>query len=572
MTAVSHDGLADALEALLAETPGQFAPALAATLRVPKGTVNPVLYNDSRFIRSDETKPRWYLASQASLADSVATTKSVMKSGNASAPPSTPLASSEALLGADDDTDDPDEIDPAILARFIKTDPAPRRSWSPPEATASNPHALYEWQREALARWRVRGHRGIIDAVTGSGKTRLAVAAIDDHAASGGKTVVLVPTIVLLHQWVDVLQDSLPGLTIGRVGDGYDDRLEHCDVLVSVIASARTRAFLLKGAEGLLVVDECHRSASEKNQDALDDRFAKRLGLSATHERMDGAHETVLLPYFERVVFTIGYARAIDDGVITNVRAAFVGVDFTEEERQLYERYVLELRSLRRTLVRDFGCPKGPFSAFLDAVIRLTSGSGGMKASMTANKWLAKWREKRELLAETIAKQHAVLALVGAIEDAERTLLFTQSITSANSLAENLTAAGVAASPHHSDLSSDEREEIMTAFDTGDLRVLSSVQTLEEGVDVPDADLAVIVASSKQRRQMIQRMGRIMRRKHDARDARFIILFVQDTEEDPRRGAHELFVDELLEVARESNIFRLDQVDELRVFLDPQRR
>jgi RNA polymerase primary sigma factor len=326
---------------------------------------------------------------------------------------------------------------------------------------------------------------------------------------------------------------------------------------------------LLKGAEGLLVVDECHRSASEKNQDALDDRFNKRLGLSATHERMDGAHETVLLPYFERVAFTIGYDRAIADGVITNVRAAFVGVDFTEEECQQYQYYILELRALLRKLIREFGCPEGPFSAFLDAVVRLSSGGGGMKASITASSWLSKWRE---LLTETVAKHHAVLALIGAIDDADRTVLFTQSIASANGIADQLTQNGVPTRPHHSGLSSDERDLIMEQFAHGQLRVLSSVQTLEEGVDVPDADLAIIVASSKQRRQMIQRMGRVMRRKDDARDARFIILFVKDTEEDPRRGAQELFVDELLEVARESNIFGLDKTSELRRFLDPHRR
>jgi len=527
------------------------------------------LYNDPRFIRSDETKPRWFLATQAGLVDAVATTKSVMQSGQRI---EGTTATKPVLADTDDDTDEYDELTPEMLARFVKSDPAPRRAWDPPVATSANPHALYDWQRDALERWRDRGCRGIIDAVTGSGKTRLAVAAIDEHARSGGKTVVLVPTIVLLHQWVEVLTAALPNLTIGRVGDGHDERLEHCDVIVSVIASARNRAFLLKGAEGLLVVDECQRSASEKSQDALDDRFNKRLGLSATHERMDGAHETVLLPYFERVAFTIGYDRAIADGVITNVRAAFVGVDFTEEERQQYQNYILELRALRRKLIREFGCPKGPFSAFLDAVVRLSSGGGGMKASITANRWLSKWREKRELLAETVAKQQAVLALIDAIDDADRTLLFTQSIASANGIADQLTQNGVPTRPHHSDLSSDERDLIMEQFAHGQLRVLSSVQTLEEGVDVPDADLAIIVASSKQRRQMIQRMGRVMRRKDDARDARFIILFVKDTEEDPQRGAQELFVDELLEVARESNIFGLDQTSELRRFLDPHRR
>jgi superfamily II DNA or RNA helicase len=190
---------------------------------------------------------------------------------------------------------------------------------------------------------------------------------------------------------------------------------------------------------------------------------------------------------------------------------------------------------------------------------------------MVANRWLTLWREKRELLAETPAKMNAVTGFAGSLADADRALLFTQSILSANELALKVTEAGVSTQAHHSNLSSEERHEIMKAFAQGTTKVLASVQTLEEGVDVPDADLAVIVASSKQRRQMIQRMGRVMRRKHDGRDARFLILFVKGTDEDPRKGAHELFVEELLEVARESAIFEAGQRDEVRSFLDPQR-
>jgi len=81
VTSFDTDELASALARLLEAAPGQFAPALAATLKVPKGTINPVLYNDPRFIRSDEAKPRWFLATQAGLVDAVATTKSVMQSG-----------------------------------------------------------------------------------------------------------------------------------------------------------------------------------------------------------------------------------------------------------------------------------------------------------------------------------------------------------------------------------------------------------------------------------------------------------------------------------------------------------
>lgn len=550
--------LVDQLVALLRVTPGQYATDLARQIGVGKGELNPVLYRDPQFVRTEDAKPKWYLASDRDLAPSVATTASV---GGSRATP--------AVVDVVDDDGDEDPLDPALLVHFTKRATTPRTG-TVPTPLATDPHQLYEWQREALQRWRDNQYRGIVDAVTGAGKTRLAVAAIDAHVREGGKTVVLVPTIVLLHQWAEVLARALPGVRIGRVGDGHDDVLETNDIVVAVIASARSRAFLLKGAVGLLVVDECHRSASEKNQEALDERFTRRLGLSATHERMDNAHETVLLPYFGRVIYTLGYERAIADGVIANVRVAFVGVDFTDEEKARYDKMVHDLKLAKRTLVRTYGCRKGPFSVFLDDVLRLTR-SGPAKASMAANRWLTLWREKRELLAETPAKMEAITNFVGTLADADRALLFTQSINSANELATRVSDVGLSARAHHSALETVEREAIMRGFADGAIHVLASVQTLEEGIDVPDADLAVIVASSKQRRQMIQRMGRVMRRKSDGRDARFLILYVTNTDEDPRLGAHELFVEELIAVARESDLFEASQTDEVRAFLHPQR-
>ena len=555
--APTPEELSSRLIEVLTETPGQFATELARAVGAHKSVVNPLLYNDERFVRSDESKPRWYLAQDASLAPSIGT-------GSVRYDRTAPVDV------VDDESNDEEPLSEEQLRRFRKAATTPRRAAPTAVPRDDDPFALYDWQRDALERWRDNGRRGIIDAVTGAGKTRLAVAAIAEHVRDGGRCVVLVPTIVLLHQWVEVLETSLGGVAIGRVGDGYDDTLDDAPVLVAVVASARSRAFLLRGARGLLVVDECHRSASERNQEALDERFDFRLGLSATHERLDNAHETVLLPYFGRVAATLGYERAIDDGVISSVRVAFVGVNFTPEERARYEKMVFDLKTMKRTLVRTYGCRKGPFSLFLDDVLRLTR-SGPLKASMAANRWLTVWREKRELLAETPAKLAAITAFVPAIGDADRTLIFTQSIVSANQIADGLAPYGLGVSAHHSQLSTDEREAIMASFAQGDTRVLASVQTLEEGVDVPDADLAIIVASSKQRRQMIQRMGRIMRRKSDGRDARFIILYVKGTDEDPRLGAHELFVDELLTVAREADLFEIEQVEALRRFLDPRR-
>ena len=85
--------------------------------------------------------------------------------------------------------------------------------------------------------------------------------------------------------------------------------------------------------------------------------------------------------------------------------------------------------------------------------------------------------------------------------------------------------------------------------------MLAAPRVLDEGIDVPAADLAVIVGASRSRRQMIQRMGRVLRRKPDGRRARFAVLFVEGTVEDPRLGAHEAFLGEIIDVADRVSCF-----------------
>ena len=91
----------------------------------------------------------------------------------------------------------------------------------------------------------------------------------------------------------------------------------------------------------------------------------------------------------------------------------------------------------------------------------------------------------------------------------------------------------------------------MRTFRSGAVRVLCAPRVLDEGVDVPEADVGVIVASSRSRRQMIQRMGRIIRPNLDGHPASFLILYVCGTTEDPSLGAHEVFLEEIIDVAEE---------------------
>src|SRR5688572_23995932 len=92
---------------------------------------------------------------------------------------------------------------------------------------------LYLWQLDALVSWLRCGRRGVIEAVTGSGKTDVAIAAIADALRRERFVLVLVPSRVLMEQWHGRLVAGLPGVRIGRLGDSGTDRPAGCDVLVS---------------------------------------------------------------------------------------------------------------------------------------------------------------------------------------------------------------------------------------------------------------------------------------------------------------------------------------------------
>ena len=432
-----------------------------------------------------------------------------------------------------------------------------------------DPSSLYDWQQEALTEWRANGRHGIVEAVTGAGKTRLGMAAIHEALGSGERVAVIVPTIELQRQWVDNLRSAFAKSRIGRMGgDGRDD-LETCEVLVAVGASARENELGLGAREGLLIADECHRYGAAKTKEALEEGFRARLGLSATYRRSDGAHETVLEPYFRGVVFELGYRRAIEDGVVAPFRVALLPVQLAPDERREYDELSEKLSRAKRTLITQFGVPPEPFEAFLAAVARLKS-NGSMREGIAAGRYWGALTSRRKLLAETPAKLLVLDIVAGAMSDADRSIVFTQTIEGAELAARRLKQLGADTDVLHSRLPAGIRSETLGRFADGDLKVIVAPTLLDEGVDVPAADLALILAASQQRRQMIQRMGRVLRNKADGRQARFAISYVVGTSEDPDRGAHEAFLGEVLDVAADVHRFSLGaSPGEVRAYLEP---
>ena len=393
---------------------------------------------------------------------------------------------------------------------------------------------LYMWQQEALSAWVHHGRRGIIEAVTGSGKTNLALAAVEDHLRSpGAVAAVVVPTADLLYQWQRNVASWLC-LAEGQIalcGDGHHGRVGDAPVALYVAASAGALLpshthELSRGARVLLVADECHRMGAEGFARALRAPFAATLGLSATPERQDDGFERHIFPGLGPVVYRYLHGGALRDDVISDFAVAFIGVPFTLGERVSYDEHTERLAGLRRQ-VEDLHPTLHRARFFFQELQRLAKQNDA-----SALAYLGQVQRRQQLIRRARGRADFVAWLVYNLRP-DRAFVFHSTIDGADWIAEQLHAAGIPAAAHHSLKSKAERKELLRQFSIGDLRVLTAARTLDEGIDAPDAELAVIASGSSVKRQRIQRMGRVLRRSPHKHVARILVVYVEGSREDP---------------------------------------
>ena len=411
---------------------------------------------------------------------------------------------------------------------------------------------LRDWQAEALAAWSGPG-RGVVEAVTGSGKTRLALAAVRLVVERGGVALVLVPTLGLQDQWVRELRPIVPGGRIGRLGGGRADDLDRNAVLVATPQSAAGLPLEPPhGAPGLLVADEAHRFGAPTWAEALKPEFALRLALTATFEREDAGVVDVLAPYFGEVVHRYDYADAARDGTIAPFDLTLVGVPLTPSEREQHETLDARVRRLTGGFIAAGGLPRDPRAliAALSAIVGDAERTGRDGPQVrAAREYLSVVRERRAVAAGASRKPEVLAALAPALAE-HRTLVFTDTVEQAEAVVAVLRRGGAAAATVHGGLEDRQRRSRLARFGRGELVALAAPRVLDEGVDLPDADVALALSAFRTRRHLIQRLGRVLRLKPDGRAAHLILLHASGTLEDPARGGHHGFLAQVDGVAR----------------------
>jgi superfamily II DNA or RNA helicase len=392
----------------------------------------------------------------------------------------------------------------ALAARAVAVDD---RVLATEPRSLSTDYELREYQREALAAWRAAGDRGVLELPTGSGKTVVAVAAM---AALGVPTLVVVPTIDLLEQWEAELRTEF-GDPIGRLGGGQQ-RVE--PVTVSTYDSAYLRADELGDRFGLVVFDEVHHLGGEGyRQIARLLAAPARLGLTATFERPDGAHETV-----EKLVGPVVYRRDPED-LAGDHLAEFdikrVEVSLTPDEREHYD----ELQGTFTDYLASSGIQMRSGSDYRELVKRSGNDPRAREAL------LAKQRA-REVMMNAERKVEELAAILDRHRE-DRIIVFTAYTDLVYRLSERFLLPAIT-----HETGADERRRILRRFRDGRYSRVVAANVLDEGVDVPDANVAVVLSGSGSEREFTQRLGRVLRPKADGGRALLYELVTEDTAEE----------------------------------------
>jgi superfamily II DNA or RNA helicase len=355
----------------------------------------------------------------------------------------------------------------------------------------------YPHQRAALAAWLAAGRAGVVVLPTGAGKTYLAQLAIQ---ATESSTLIVVPTLDLMHQWYAHLLAAFPDAPVGLLGGGGHDSMP---LQVATYDSAAIYAEALGNKYALLVFDECHHLPSEFTRVIAEYSLAPyRLGLTATPERSDGKHVDLQALIGPEVYRTS--VAALSGTILAAHRTVRLSVRLSPRERQRYDA----LLETRNRFLQQRGIALGSLSGW-QAFVRASALSRAGRSAMLAH------REARAIAFGTAGKLRVLVDLLAQHHPA-RTLIFTDDNAMVYRISREYLIPAIT---HKTPVK--ERHDILQRFRTGEYPVVVTSRVLNEGVDVPEASIAIVLSGTGSRREYVQRLGRILRR----REGKLAVLY-----------------------------------------------
>lgn len=365
----------------------------------------------------------------------------------------------------------------------------------------------YPHQTAALQAWTKAGRRGLVVLPTGAGKSLIGMQAL---ASCGRSGMVIVPTIDLMHQWFALLKAAFPETEVGLLGGGYHDA---SPLLVSTYDSAARQMERLGNQYGVLIADEVHHLPSEFYRSIAEFSLAPyRLGLTATLERSDMRHRD-LFTLIGPLVYHCEPEDLAGD-VLAPYQIKRLYVELTSTEREAYTAAQRQRDAFLEANNISLKQLDG-WSRFVMISSRTIEGRQAMHAH----------QELRRLSHAAPAKLRA-LELILAEHPQEKAVVFTEDNATVYELSKKFLIPCIT---HQTPIK--ERHHILTQFRNGTYRALATSKALNEGVDVPDASVGVILSGSAIRREFVQRLGRILRRAEGKKAVLYEVVTRQTREE-----------------------------------------
>jgi superfamily II DNA or RNA helicase len=383
------------------------------------------------------------------------------------------------------------------------------KGFYPLELSSAMEMEPYPHQSEALAAWKLAGRQGVVVLPTAAGKTYLAQMAMQ---ATPRTTLIVVPTLDLMHQWYAHLKAAFPDAEVGLLGGGSRDKTP---ILVSTYDSAAIHAESLGNQYALLIFDECHHLPTDFNRVIAEYAIAPyRLGLSATPERTDGKHADLNILIGKEV-----YRKRAEDlagKALAEHEIVQIKVKLSQQEREKYNQLI----QIRNDFLRESKISLGGLQGW-QRFVQMSARSQAGRRAMLAH------REAKDIALGTDGKVRVLEDLL-AQHYPERVLIFTADNATVYRISQEFLIPAIT---HQTPVK--ERHEILTKFREGEYKALVASHVLNEGVDVPAASVAIILSGTGSAREYIQRLGRVLRKGKDAnKQAILYEVVAEDTSEE----------------------------------------
>ncbi len=388
------------------------------------------------------------------------------------------------------------------------------------------PFDLKKDQREAVDEWINKKGKGSIIYSTGTGKTEIAFECarkmasliLEQNPQIVFKILFLVPRIILIEQNINRLAKY--GIKKENIGVYYGEKKDIKEITFSTYQSIIKNFDLIKQSD-MIILDEMHMVSEtakkfsrifyvlQTNPDIL------ILGLTATIDEDDLRYSKImnLIPPIKKYMIK----DAVNDGRLSEPKIIFKPVQMNLEERRIYEETTTAIKEISLKIKSS-----NPL------VISRLLKTGGPRARL-AKLWFESVYKRKKLLTETKSKLNEAVNIVKN-HPTEKIMIFSETIESIDKISETLKKNNIPSQVIHNKVKTKERQEILNVWGQN-FFILLSVHTLEIGFDIPSVGIAIIVSNTKNINQLIQRIGRVIRKTNEKTQSLIYVVYVDNTKD-----------------------------------------